>query len=347
MNNVRLIDLGDTTGLRSVAAYHAVGEHTTNGRPDTMLLMVPRERYVSLGAFQQLKGAVNTEYCNENGIPVYRRNIGGGAAMADSGQQLFQIVTCKRPSRRSVTRVYHDILRVAVETYRSFEVDAQYMPVSDVYVRNRRIGGSAIGCLGDCIVVASGLVLDMDRKAAAAALAAQDTGYASIASETGTVVDRASVLACFLETYERLMNVKLEHSELTKAEAASLAEAEERLSTEEWLNSVDRRIASLKDTTGNSTKHGEAIADTAAGPIHATVRVKNDVIEDAVLSGDFFFYEDHRLGLEQAFCGAPNDWGELMTVAMNYCLAHEIDCPGIDPADWVSAISAAFDNACG
>jgi lipoate---protein ligase len=347
MNNVRVIDLGDTTGLRSVAAYHAVGEHATTGQPDTMLLTVPRDRYVSLGAFQQLKGTVDTDYCRENGIPVYRRNLGGRAVMADSGQQLFQIVSCARRSHRSVARVYHDILRVVIETYRSIEVDAHYMPVSDVYVRNHRIGGSAIGCLGDCIVVASGLVLDMDRKAASSALSASENGYVSIASETGKVVDRARVLACFLETYERLMNAKLEHSELTEAEAASLAEAEERLSAGEWLNSVDRRIAALKDNAGADGKHGEAVTHAAAGPIHATVCVKHGVIEDVVLSGDFFFYEDHLRGLEQAFRGASNDWGELMTVVMNYCLAHEIDCPGVDPADWVSAVSTAFVNAGG
>jgi lipoate---protein ligase len=342
---VRLVDIGDVPGLRSQAVYHAVAEEVSVSRPDTLILGRSTDRYVSIGLYQEIARNIDAEYCASEGISVHRRQLGGCSILVDSGQQLFQAVFHKRNALRSVTRLYHNILRVAIDTYRTLGVDVHYMPVSEVFARDRSLGGSAVGRFADAAVLASGIVFDYDIEVAKNIFRQTEDRYTSVALERSIPVDRDAATKHFLSEYERSMEVTLEPGELSDAELEQVERYEQLLGSDEWVQQIDQRISEVKVDTGSDRLLGEGVNIVQGGLIRATIRVVDGVIDDLVLSGDFYFFEDHRHGLEEAFRGVGQEWDDLMTVAENYYLMHEVDSPGVEPTGWVTAISKAFLDA--
>src|SRR5579859_4754543 len=88
MDAIRLVDLGSVPPVRSQSIYHAVGYALGPDSPDTILLVSPDAPYVSIGRHQDPEREVDLEYCREVGLPVIRREVGGGAVYLD-GNQLF------------------------------------------------------------------------------------------------------------------------------------------------------------------------------------------------------------------------------------------------------------------
>ncbi len=343
-NVTRLIDLGEVSGLRSQCVYHALSECIGIDSEPTLILTSPTEPCVSVGLYQETERNVDTRACRDANLPIFRRMLGGRAMIIDSGQMLFQTVFPASRAARSATKLYNDVLRVAVETYRHFGTDVHYLPVSDIRVRNARLGGSAIGRLGDAIVLASGIVLDYNDELARRVLKTVDCDYTSIAEQTDHAPDPTAVRDHFLAEYETRMKTSLHLGMLTEAEWSAIKACEAKIGDAAWVREVDDRIESLRRVPDADTRIGDGVYVAPGGQIRATVRVKHDLIDDLVLSGDFFFYEDHRHGLEQAFLGTECTWESLMTVTENYYLRNEVDSPGTEPSAWVTAIDSALNN---
>ena len=342
---MRFIDLGEVSALRSQAAYHAVSSVVSRDQDDTVLLMVPSESYVSVGLYQEVGRNIDADYCAANGLPVFRRQLGGRSLLIEAGHHLFQAVLNRRRAARSVTRIYHDTLRVALEVYRKLGVDVHYMPVSDVYVRKSRLGGSAVGRLDEAMVLASELVYDYDIERAQNVFLSTEDEYTSVARETKRSVDLPKAREYFIAAYEELMEASFEPGELTDGELAEMARFEELLPSADWVWEVDNRVTQLRADAVDGASVGEGMNVVEGGFIRAIARVVDGVIDDLVLSGDFFFYEDYRHALEQALIGCDHEWENLMTSVENYYLLQEVDSPGASPSDWVTAVSRAFQDA--
>ena len=84
--SVRLLDLGTVSALRSQTAYHAVAYAMTEDAPDTIILVSPSQPYVCIGYHQDLEKEVDLAYCQSRGLPILRREVGGGAVYLDDGQ---------------------------------------------------------------------------------------------------------------------------------------------------------------------------------------------------------------------------------------------------------------------
>ena len=348
MRNIRLIDMGKVSALQSHTIYHALSHGTRLNQPDTILLSVPAERYVSLGLYQEFAKDTDPEYCRAHNIPVFRRQIGGRAHLLDSGQQVFQTVFHWQRAAVSATRMCQEILRVAVDTYNAFGVDAHYLPSNEINVRKSRISTGAIGRLGDAVVLACSLVYDSDTELERRALGmASHAATTSMARELGAPPDRDAVKQTLLSYFERDLKATLVPGSLNEQELAEVERLEKLFSSQEWIERVVRRRRSVREHDGG--EEGARIAEghhlTSEGiQIRATIRTVRGKVDDLVLSGDFLFYRDHFSELEASFRGAKAEWDALMTVAENFYLYHQVDSPGVSPADWVSAIDDALSN---
>ena len=92
MRTIRLLDLDTVPALRSQTVYHAVAYAMTSQTPDTIILVSPAEPYVCIGYHQELDKEVDIAYCQAHGLPVFRREVGGGAVYLDYGQIFSQWV---------------------------------------------------------------------------------------------------------------------------------------------------------------------------------------------------------------------------------------------------------------
>src|SRR5574341_2424042 len=90
MEAIRVLDMGLVSPMRSQAIYHGVAHAMTADTPDTIILVGPTDPYVCIGYHQELEKEVDVDYCREHGLPMYRREVGGGAVYLDKGQVFTQ-----------------------------------------------------------------------------------------------------------------------------------------------------------------------------------------------------------------------------------------------------------------
>ena len=85
---MQLYNLGKVPWKESQLIYHALalcGE-------EALCLLSPASPYVCIGFHQDVTQEVDLEYCRQNHIPVFRREVGGGAVFRDGNQLFFQLI---------------------------------------------------------------------------------------------------------------------------------------------------------------------------------------------------------------------------------------------------------------
>jgi len=83
----------------SQALYHAAAHL---GR-ESLFLLRPSTPYVCIGFHQDAKQEIDLDFTREHSIPVFRREVGGGAVFLDGMQLFFQLII--RRDRAEVPRV--------------------------------------------------------------------------------------------------------------------------------------------------------------------------------------------------------------------------------------------------
>ncbi|HPV86965.1 MAG TPA: lipoate protein ligase C-terminal domain-containing protein, partial [Caldisericia bacterium] len=122
--------------------------------------------------------------------------------------------------------------------------------------------------------------------------------------------------------------------------------------TDEWLHRRTRGHEKLMDMSGKRTKimAGLIIAEADLKSdklIRTTLSIKDNYIDDIVISGDFFMMPSDSLpNLENTLKGKKVDREELLT-AVNGFFAAGPKVFGIKPGDIVEVIFKARDNSVG
>ena len=170
MRTIRLLDLGAVSPLRSQTVYHAVASALNDESPSTIILVTSDRPYVCIGYHQELDKEVDVDYCREAGLPVYRREVGGGAVYLDSNQLFAQWVFRPDALPQSLEDRYALYVRPLVETYQSLGVPAYYRPVNDIHVAGKKIGGTGAARIGPAEVLVGSIMFDFDKAAMARVL---------------------------------------------------------------------------------------------------------------------------------------------------------------------------------
>lgn len=246
---LRVIDFGRVTPLRSQTLWHAVAYGVSAGQPATLSFARPSAPYVCLGYHRGL-AEVDQEYCRREGLPVYRRMVGGGPVYLDDGQLFFQICL----PVRSVPAVRHEALRMllepAVAAFRAAGVDAKLDGDLEICAGDRKICGHGAGQIEDAVVICGNLIERFDHERATRVLALPGP---ALRAETlrlmrryvaATPVDASVFQAAMVSAYAAALGFTAAQGELTGAEGAALTELDARFSGEEWLAGPMRPPAS-------------------------------------------------------------------------------------------------------
>ncbi len=157
---MKLYNLGKVPWEQSQLIYHSLAELGQ----EALSLVSPATPYVCVGFHQDASQEVDLDYCKANGIPVFKRDLGGGAVYLDGGQLFFHLILHRdnpaAPKRREA--FYQKFLQPVVNVYRQIGISAEYKPVNDVITGKRKISGTGVGEIGDCVVFVGNLILDFD-----------------------------------------------------------------------------------------------------------------------------------------------------------------------------------------
>ncbi len=346
----RLLDLGHVSHLQSQTIYHSVAYCTTEASPGTIVVLTPKEPYVSIGYHQYLEKEIDTEYCQEQGIPIIRREVGGGTVFLDRDQLFFQCIFPRDKAPLRVDRLYEFFLQPAVNTYRSLGVDAYYRPVNDIQVDEKKISGTGAGRVGEASVVVGNIIFDFNYGEMSRVLRLSSEGFrdkvhdsmqlyvTTLRRELGHVPDRERIKESLIKEFEGLLGGPLQRDDLRPDEQRMLVKLDKKFVDPKWLFEKGGKV---NDWVKISTDVfvAESNYQTPGGLIRVILRRKNDTIDDIVISGDFHFQPKEELKtLQDQLMGQPLEAGLLSGIIESFYSKKGIQSPGISPEDMVRAI---------
>lgn len=348
---IRLLDLDHVPYLHSQTIYHAVAYCTTEASPGTIIILSPREPYVCIGYHQMLEREIDVGYCKRDGIPVIRREVGGGAVYLDRNQLFFQCVFPRDKAPMGVHQLYRRFLRPAVNTYRRLGVDAYYLRGNDIQVDGRKICGAGAGRIEDAAVVVGNIMFDFDYAEMARILRLSSEEYrdmvyhsmktyvTTLRKELGYLPDRQEVKGLLAKEFEEVLGASLLHADgLAPDEQEMLLELDKKFTDPDWLY---QKGGMSNNWTKISTdvKILESSYQSSGGLIKVIVRLRHDIIDAILISGDFSFKPTERLhDLANQLTGRPLEHDSLLGTVESFYAGNGIESPGVGPEDIVKAI---------
>jgi len=180
---IRLLDLGTIPAIETQAIYHALAESMTGEDQDTLILCRPGQPYLCLGFHQSFTGTFNPAACAERGLPVVRRQLGGGATYLDSDQIFYQCVFHHNHLPVVVKDIFASTLAAPVQVLRNAGLNAELCDTNEIEVSGRRIAGTGGGRIGEATVVVGNLLFDFDFAAMAAVWHVPSTAFRALAEK--------------------------------------------------------------------------------------------------------------------------------------------------------------------
>jgi lipoate---protein ligase len=249
---IRLLDLGQVPYLRSQTLYHAVAYALRADSPDTILLLRPQERYACIGYHQDLDQEIDLGFCRRHGLPVLRREVGGGTVYLDSNQLFYHLVFHQRRAPRRADELYRTLLAGPIAAYRRLGVAAELGGLNDIVVDGRKIGGTGAGSIGEAVVLCGSLILDIDPLVMARLIRTPSSVFASrlyrrmrhhvtsLRRELGQAPPLAQVRDLLVQGFAGTLGRSLVPGELRPDEWAEVERLDRLFAGPEWLQRTHR-----------------------------------------------------------------------------------------------------------
>jgi lipoate---protein ligase len=357
MGPIRLLHLGSVSPLRSQTVYHAVGHALTSDSPDTIILVSPDRPYVCIGYHQELEREVDLDYCRAHSLPVYRREVGGGAVYLDEGQLFSQWIFRAGRLPAGLEARFELYVRPLVETYLALGIPAYYRPANDIHVAGKKIGGTGAARMGEAEVVVGSLMFTFDKAVMAQVLRISsekmrdkvvqglEQYMTTMQEQLGRLPERAEVKRLYVERCAAALDREIVAGELTAAEQAAMAQIDARFLSEEWLC-----VRSVVRQAGVKIHEDVRVVDGAfkapGGLIRATVRLHEGRIDGLTFSGDFTVVPAAAVAaLQEAADGAEPTQATLTECFAGIYDELGVESPGVTPGHWADAVLAAVGPA--
>lgn len=237
---LRVIDFGRVSALRSQTLWHAVAHGVSAGEPPTLSFVRPAEPYVCLGYHRRLD-EVDQAYCTAEGLPIYRRMVGGGPVYLDADQLFFQICLPAGSVSPARTAALRDLLTPALGAYRAAGVAAELDDNMEITVGEAKICGHGAGQVENAVVVCGNLIERFDHERATSILRLPDpTMRAEVLRMmrrfvNPTPADPEEFQRAAVEAYAGALGLTAEPGELTELERAAVEELDEQFTSESWI----------------------------------------------------------------------------------------------------------------
>ncbi|UCG12496.1 MAG: lipoate--protein ligase family protein [Deltaproteobacteria bacterium] len=349
---MELYDLGKMPWHESQLIYHALA----NLGRESLVLVSPSTPYVCIGYHQDVSHEVDVDFCQCHGVPIFRREVGGGAVYLDGDQLFVQLILRQGnpsvPLRKEA--FYRKFLQPIINVYHRVGIPAEYKPVNDVVVKSRKISGSGVGEIGECIAFVGNLILDFDYRMMSRILKVPDEKFRdkvqkSIADNLTTIRrelgdseaahwNEARLNGLLVEEFEKLLGSFVPRQKDTKLQA-KVEELGSRMLSNTWLHRQGRRAHCRRIKVRSEVTVKHKMHKAPGGLIRADFEIRDGKFANVSISGDFFCYpEDAITQLESGLEGRKT--AEIYSILEGFYGGQDIEIPGITIDDWMKALEA-------
>lgn len=350
---MKLFRLGVVPPTVSQACYHALARLGVEG----LVTVTPSAPYVCLGYFQDAESSVDLDYCARAGLPVLRREVGGGTVLLDSGQVFYQVVLDRSNPflPADIEGLYDKFSQGAIRAYHRFGLRVERRPVNDLVTSTgMKISGQGAADIGPCRVFVGSLIVDFDYDTMARALRVPDekyrdklhrgmrAGLTTLHRELGYAPPRDEVERAIVAGFSAVLG-PLEEAPLPQEVEVEMGRVAETLAYPSFVL-LRRRPRGMGVKISAGMRIGRGDWKAPGGLITAVVNWEagasgGELIREADIYGDFTLLPAIGAAeLGRAVTGLPAD-REMLAGALHECFGRlAIDAPGMTVGDVVEAI---------
>ncbi len=272
--------------LKSNNPYYnlALEEYLFSSTDEDIFMLWQNAPTVVVGRNQNVYAEVNLDYTKSHNVLVSRRITGGGAVYHDLGNVNYTFITSEKKAQ---SLDYEYFTKPITDALASLGLKCELSGRNDILCEGRKISGNAQHTSGGRILHHGTLLFDADVNDMSAALKAdkEKLSHHAVKSHSSRVSNIKELLHTdisvgeFIDAIEKyvLKNMKAEILDLVGNE--TVASLFRRNQSDEWIYSDKRYLTNY--TVFRRRKY-------PFGIVNLEMKLDRDVIEDIIISGDFF-----------------------------------------------------------
>ena len=269
--------------IHQLPFYFAIEEYVARHYTDDDYFMGWRVNpTVMLGRNQLIDNEVNTDYCKEHKIDIFRRKSGGGCIYADKGCIQFSYISRAVNANEAFTAY----MQRMADLLKGLKIDAQLSGRNDILINGTKVSGCAFYQLSNRSVLHNSLLFDTQLDHLSNALTPakeklQSKGVASVRQRVTNVATYTQLDILAFMDYVRQEMCGTEVFELTEEEMKGVAEIEKELSSDDFVYGKNPKYSLVR-------KH----RFEGVGTLEAHIELKNNIIGSINMVGDYFLLGD-------------------------------------------------------
>lgn len=265
---------------------------------------------VIFGRNQLIESEVNMDYCKKNGIETYRRKSGGGCVYADMGNLMLSYVT----KDEHVNLTFNRYINLVVLALYSMGIDAKATGRNDILIGGRKVSGTAFYHIPGKSIIHGTLLYDTNMDHMVGSITPSDEklrskGVASVRQHITLLKDHTLLS---LEEVKSSLLQQICHNEVTLDNHAvkRIDEMSQAYFTDHFIHGRNPGYSVIRK-----------VRVEGVGTLEARMDVRNGIIKDLDITGDFLLTGDLSAGIITPLKGIA-----LTTEALEQSLEEDLGC---------------------
>ncbi len=275
----------------SIPAYNmAMEDLIMNYLPsDDYLTFYIHDPSIIIGQHQNTIEEINEDYCKEKGIHIQRRLSGGGAVYHDHGNLNFSFIV--RATRDNVND-FNVLTQPVIKTLEKLGIKAELSGRNDILIDGRKFSGNAQFFRNGMLLQHGTILFNSDMSELGNALKVkemkiQSKGVKSVRSRVTNIIDYLEDQSLTIERFKDLLLETI--GEIYELEEYQLSPEEQAIHD----RLVREKFMTWEWNYGKSPAYNISKAHKFPfGIVDARIDVKEGIIKNIKLYGDFFVRQD-------------------------------------------------------
>lgn len=282
------------TKIRRLSFYLSMEEYVARFvNEDECFFMWQVKPTVIFGRNQLMENEVNLDYVRNNGIETYRRKSGGGCVYADFSNIMFSYIT----KEFNVSFTFHKYLQQVASTLQELGINAIASGRNDITINEKKVSGNAFYRASGKSIVHGTMLFNTDLERLVASITPNDQKLISkgVESVRKRVTNLSEHLNIDIESFKQFVRTHLCDREimLSDDDISQIEEIEKEYLSEEFILGNNPRYTLIKKSYGT------------AGDIEIRLELKNNIIKDINIVGDYFLVGDIGEGIFKKLINIP------------------------------------------